>query len=227
MKATAIALLLVPVMSSYRGYFQGMQEMRPTAISEIAEQSFRVLFGLVLAYSLMVNEYSIASGYTPEQRGAAGGCFGASAGAIGGLAVMLIVYMAAKKKIKLRIKNDKTSVYETAGTILKKIAVIAYSLKTSVFYADQLRGLFGSGVEVASYALEKGINAPIQADVALISVHSIYGYVEEKLAQCQYLMIADLTLYQEAVGPAAGAAPRQSSHAGQLHHGDGGGDPFG
>ena len=125
MKATAIALLLVPVMSSYRGYFQGMQEMRPTAISEIAEQSFRVLFGLVLAYSLMANEYSIASGYTPEQRGAAGGCFGASAGAIGGLAVMLIVYMAAKKKIKLRIKNDKTSVYETAGTILKKIAVIA------------------------------------------------------------------------------------------------------
>ena len=125
MKATAIALLLVPVMSSYRGYFQGMQEMRPTAISEIAEQSFRVLFGLVLAYSLMANEYSIASGYTPEQRGAAGGCFGASAGAMGGLAVMLIVYMAAKKKIKLRIKNDKTSVYETAGTILKKIAVIA------------------------------------------------------------------------------------------------------
>ena len=89
--------------------------------------------------------------------------------------------------------------HRTEETGMKKIAVIAYSLKTSVFYADQLRGLFGSGVEVASYALEKGINAPIQADVALISAHSIYGYVEEKLAQCQYLMIADLTLYQEAV----------------------------
>ena len=113
MKATAIALLLVPVMSSYRGYFQGMQEMRPTAISEIAEQSFRVLFGLVLAYSLMANEYSIASGYTPEQRGAAGGCFGASAGAIGGLAVMLIVYLAAKKKIKRRIKRLRNGRHDT------------------------------------------------------------------------------------------------------------------
>ena len=82
---------------------------------------------------------------------------------------------------------------------MKRIAVIAYSLKTSVRYADRLRSLFGSCVEVVSYALEKGIAAPIQADVALISVHSIYGYVEEKLAQCQYLMIADLTLYQEAV----------------------------
>ena len=82
---------------------------------------------------------------------------------------------------------------------MKRIAVIAYSLKTSVRYADRLRSLFGSCVEVASYALEKGIAAPIQADIALISAHSIYGYVEEKLAQCQYLMIADLTLYQEAV----------------------------
>ena len=82
---------------------------------------------------------------------------------------------------------------------MKRIAVIAYSLKTSVRYADRLRSLFGSCVEVVSYALEKGIAAPIQADVALISAHSIYGYVEEKLAQCQYPMIADLTLYQEAV----------------------------
>ena len=82
---------------------------------------------------------------------------------------------------------------------MKKIAVIAYSLKPSVRYADRLRSLFGSCVEVVSYALEKGIAAPIQADIALISAHSIYGYVEEKLAQCQYLMIADLTLYQEAV----------------------------
>ena len=89
--------------------------------------------------------------------------------------------------------------HRTEETGMKKIAVIAYSLKTSVRYADRLRSLFGSCVEVVSYALEKGIAAPIQADVALISAHSIYGYVEEKLAQCQYLMIADLTLYQEAV----------------------------
>ena len=92
---------------------------------------------------------------------------------------------------------------------MKKIAVIAYSLKTSVRYADRLRSLFGSCVEVVSYALEKGIAAPIQADIALISAHSIYGYVEEKLAQCQYLMIADLTLYQEAVAQRR-ALPRGS-----------------
>lgn len=124
MKATALALLLVPIMSSYRGYFQGMQEMRPTAISEVAEQTFRVCFGLLLASILMRSQYEML-GYTAEQRGAAGGCFGASAGAVGGLAVMLIVYAVSRKKIKDRIRHDRTSEHETAGTILKKIAVIA------------------------------------------------------------------------------------------------------
>ena len=125
MKATAIALLVVPIMSAYRGYFQGMQNMGPTAISEIAEQSFRVIFGLSLAKIMMDSHYASVVGYTAEQRGAAGGCFGASAGAIGGLAVMLIVYFMSRRKIKDRIRNDRTTKHESSGTILKKIAVIA------------------------------------------------------------------------------------------------------
>ena len=36
-KAIAPALIFVPVMSSYRGYFQGRQNMNPTAISQFAE----------------------------------------------------------------------------------------------------------------------------------------------------------------------------------------------
>lgn len=124
MRATSVALLLVPIMSSYRGYFQGMQEMAPTAISEVAEQTFRVCFGLALAWILMGSEYGML-GFTPEQRGAAGGCFGASAGSIGGLAVMLIVYVISRKNIKRRIRNDRTTERESARAILKKIAVIA------------------------------------------------------------------------------------------------------
>lgn len=124
MKTTSIALLLVPIMSSYRGYFQGMQDMRPTAVSEVAEQSFRVLFGLLLAHFLMADQFDIL-GYSSAERGAAGGCFGASAGSIGGLAVMLIVYMLARKGIKKRIEKEETSEREPAKDILKRIAAIA------------------------------------------------------------------------------------------------------
>ncbi len=41
MRAMAPALLLVPLVASYRGYFQGMNNMVPTAVSQITEQIFR------------------------------------------------------------------------------------------------------------------------------------------------------------------------------------------
>ncbi len=124
MKATAPALILVPIMSSYRGYFQGMQEMLPTAISEVVEQTFRVICGLALAYTLTSSGYVLINA-EPKEAGAAGGCFGAAAGSLGGLLVMLIIYIIFRRKIKGRIHNDNTQVRESAGTILKKIAAIA------------------------------------------------------------------------------------------------------
>ncbi|MDO4545335.1 MAG: polysaccharide biosynthesis protein [Bacillota bacterium] len=124
MKSMAPALLLVPIMASYRGYFQGMQEMSPTAISQVAEQIFRVICGLFLAWFFMSNVW-IAANYTDEARGAAGGCLGAATGAVGGLLVMLIIYMRSRKQVKSRIRGDRTDVRETSGNILKQIALIA------------------------------------------------------------------------------------------------------
>lgn len=124
MKATAPALLLVPLMSSYRGYFQGMQNMLPTAISEITEQIFRVAVGLAAAY-FMMNSAVIAADYKDIERGAAGGCFGASAGAVGGLLTILLIYLMVRGQIKGRIRHDKTTEHESSKTILKKIVVIA------------------------------------------------------------------------------------------------------
>ena len=68
MQATAPALLLVPIMSSYRGYFQGQQLMAPTALSQTVEQIFRVVFGLLLAVLLMRGTLFAAS-FTDLQRG--------------------------------------------------------------------------------------------------------------------------------------------------------------
>lgn len=46
-------LLVAPFMAVYRGYFQGFQDMRPTAISQVLEQFIRVGFILVIAYVLV------------------------------------------------------------------------------------------------------------------------------------------------------------------------------
>ncbi len=51
--ALAPALFFVSVMCAYRGYFQGLQNMKPTALSQIIEQFVKVAAGLALAYVLL------------------------------------------------------------------------------------------------------------------------------------------------------------------------------
>ncbi|MBR2340848.1 MAG: polysaccharide biosynthesis protein [Clostridia bacterium] len=46
----APSVLLVSIISVFRGWFQGNSNMRPTAISEILEQLVKVAFGLLFAY---------------------------------------------------------------------------------------------------------------------------------------------------------------------------------
>lgn len=130
MRAISPALIFVPLMAAYRGYFQGMQDMKPTAISQVVEQIFRVAVGLSLAYFFFhsAKELGSASKFAPEETGAAGATLGAAAGAVGGLLVMIIVYTLNKNKIRSRIAREHRgtrSGRERSNTILKKIAAIA------------------------------------------------------------------------------------------------------
>lgn len=124
MRATAPALILVPLMASYRGYFQGMNEMTPTAVSQIVEQIFRVVCGLAAAMFLMDNVL-VFDEFTAKERGAAGGCFGASAGALGGLIAVIIIYIFARKRIKRQVYSDREISREGSMSLIKKILIIA------------------------------------------------------------------------------------------------------
>ena len=122
MQAIAPALIFVPIMSVMRGYFQGLQNMKPTALSQVVEQAFRVIVGLALAYSLISGGKYMA---------AAGGTFGATAGAIAGLVTLAIIYRKPLKDIPYRDKRENArlirerSKKEPVGSIIKKVLVIA------------------------------------------------------------------------------------------------------
>ena len=82
-RAISIALLFTPFAASLRGYFQGLQIMTPSAISQVAEQFVRVCAGLLLAYMFFRTNLEYA---------AAGATFGASAGMIAAMIVLYIMY---------------------------------------------------------------------------------------------------------------------------------------
>ena len=116
-KAIAPALIFVPVMSSYRGYFQGRQNMNPTAISQFVEQIVRVAVGLICAFLLLDMGLDAA---------AAGATFGATIGAVGGLVVIALIYKFNGKAITYHINHGvKNEKHETSGQIIKQILVIA------------------------------------------------------------------------------------------------------
>lgn len=82
------AIFVVSISSAFRGYFQGMQNMFPTAISQICEQVVRVAVGFTTALTLLPQGIEWA---------AAGLAFGMLCGEIMGLFVIVIQYKFQKK----------------------------------------------------------------------------------------------------------------------------------
>lgn len=78
--AIAPAILVVSVISALRGFFQGQQNMLPTAVSQVVEQLVRAGTALLLGYLLLKKGIEFA---------AAGAAFGAVTGAVAALGVLL------------------------------------------------------------------------------------------------------------------------------------------
>ncbi len=115
----SIAPLFVSIMSAFRGYFQGMQLMGPTAISQIVEQIGRVVIGVGLSYYTI----SMGIGYS-----AGAASFGASAGSILGVIALIICYFSFKqspKKIYFSLIHKKNYIKESSWTIVKQITWFA------------------------------------------------------------------------------------------------------
>lgn len=116
MRSIAPALLFVPIMAAFRGYFQGQQDMTPTASSQVIEQAFRVVFGLSMAVILLPAGLKFA---------AAGASAGAAAGGFFGLIGIFAIYMRRRSVIRENCRNSPDGEPEAAKSILWKIVVIA------------------------------------------------------------------------------------------------------
>ncbi|MDF2502964.1 MULTISPECIES: polysaccharide biosynthesis protein [Clostridium] len=90
--AIALAPLFISVVSAFRGFFQGMQNMNPTAISQIFEQLGRVIVGVGLAYILLPRGIEYSAG---------GAAFGAVAGAVVAGIYLISKYISVRKEFKV------------------------------------------------------------------------------------------------------------------------------
>lgn len=115
--AIAPAILFVSVMSAYRGYFQGMQNMVPTAVSQIIEQFVKLVAGL--GFAAVFVKYGV-------EWGAAGAVGGVMLSELVALIYVVFLYNKAKPGI---LKDVRSMTVESANLtskqIIKDVLIIA------------------------------------------------------------------------------------------------------
>lgn len=119
-RLVSTALIVVPVMSVMRGYFQGFQSMGPTAVSQVVEQILRILFALVGAFLVVFvfgGSISVAVGLAT---------FAAFVGALGGLTVLVRVFLKRKKLLDRQLAESTVNSNISLVNMYKEI--VAYAI---------------------------------------------------------------------------------------------------
>jgi O-antigen/teichoic acid export membrane protein len=122
-RMVSVALIIVPIMSIVRGYFQGHQSMGPTAVSQVVEQIVRITFILSATFVIL--------NYMDGQLGLAVGfaTLGAFVGAIGGMTVLIYYWFKRRSGILNQIKASK--VKHSISTIDMYKELISYAIPIS------------------------------------------------------------------------------------------------
>ncbi|RBP35557.1 putative polysaccharide biosynthesis protein [Garciella nitratireducens] len=169
----SFAPFFVSLMSAFRGYFQGLQVMTPTAVSQIIESIGRVIGGLGLSV-LLVNLYGI-----PQAAG--GASFGATAGAMAGSAFLVFLYISKRKNIQRRIDRSPKGKTESTQMILKQLLAISIPACISATVTS-LMGIIDTSMVPARLA---------QAGFTMNESAALFGQMTQK---AQTLVNVPLTL---------------------------------
>ncbi|RRN68264.1 polysaccharide biosynthesis protein [Peribacillus simplex] len=192
LRITAYSYLLMPISSVLRGYFQGINDMIPTASSQVAEQCIRVLTILVLSTIFVYQGYSH---YVVGK----GAVFGSITGGITGL-VLLIVFVILKEEWKLFlrmnikpvnfIKISKVLIFQGLAFCITGLILILFQFVDSLHLYSLLRDT-GMGEKEAKEwkgVYDRGqpllqLGTVVANSFALALVPVISGFVKKKSEQ--------------------------------------------
>lgn len=145
LRVLAPTLTIACILGVLRGYFQGMGNMVPTAVSQIFEQIVNAFVSILAAYELGAYGYSLSkiAAKAEESRdayAAAGGTMGTLAGAFTALVFMIFIVWINKSIIYKRKKRDRTGIEDSYATITKVIllTITPVLLSTTIYNIGNL-----------------------------------------------------------------------------------------
>ena len=235
LKVLGPALLLVSVMGVFRGYFQGLGTMMPTAVSQILEQIF-VLIGSIVGASLLyahgdkIGALMHNADFAPAY-GAAGASIGPVIGAVIGLLFLAFVFAAYRKGAKKRARESggradsypqifgmilltifpvllSTTVYNISGVIDIKIFGSVMIAKGFEDVKTDLWGVYSGKYKLlvnVPIALANAMCSSIVPMLTQLMVREEYGRAKEKIGQAMRFTM--IVAIPSAVGLAVLARP--------------------
>ncbi|MCA1061730.1 polysaccharide biosynthesis protein [Rossellomorea aquimaris] len=156
LQVISLSFLLLAPLSVIRGYYQGKEDMVPTAVSQVTEQTIRV--ATILIFSTIL----VSEGYSLYMTGN-GALFGSITGGLGGLLVLLSFLIARREKLFSRkYLSLPVGFVHTWSRLFKNGTAICVSAMLLVLlqFVDSLNVyslLVSSGMEAETAKTWKGI----------------------------------------------------------------------
>lgn len=114
-RSLALAVLIIPILSILRGYFQGFNDMMPSAMSQFVEQLARVIWMLLTAYVIMrVQHGNYVDAVTQSNLAAA-------IGAVFGIGLLVIFHLRQKRTVDPLIAQSNNQVQVSTNSLLFEI----------------------------------------------------------------------------------------------------------
>ncbi len=152
LKVLSPALIIMSVLGTLRGYFQGFSTMIPTAVSNIFEQIINAFVSVAAAMILFKSAGENATASSAGARGAAGGTLGTVSGAFAALLFMIALTIMFRSVIKRKEAKDKTTAVLRSSEILKVIifTILPVILSTTIYNIGSLldTGVFSNLMKV-------------------------------------------------------------------------------
>lgn len=170
LKTLAPTIWVIAYLGVFRGYFQGLGTMLPTAISQIFEQIVNAVISIYAASKLFeaglrsnlvheATEYSFAFG-------AAGGTIGTGAGALAALLFLIFLIASYRPIMKRQARRDRKRRLESYGelsgvlilTVLPIVlSSVAYNISTVIDNSIYGNGMAALGMAASDIASNWGV----------------------------------------------------------------------
>ncbi|PGS76177.1 putative polysaccharide biosynthesis protein [Bacillus cereus] len=155
LRVISFSFLLMPFLSVARGYFQGFNNMMPTAVSQVIEQTIRVSIIVFLSLFLIAHGFDL---YTVG----AGAMLGSIAGGLIGIIVLILymrqdfrsIFFKSEARIKGKRKIVKILFWQGLAICVSNLVLIFIQMADSVSFYSLL---IGAGEQAENAKVLKGV----------------------------------------------------------------------